>query len=250
MPGGEHRIRFLRGAAKQIDHTLLGRDHIAGDEGPYRAQLECALALAAHVVTDARKKTYSVSAKARLGSMRAARRQWRSERELVRFFGDSALKKKQFRAIARRFRKLDERMGDGLRVRVRPNLSGPTGRCGGNRDRTAYVSRIGGRLGLNVCPKWFVIGGTDGVGRQAGILVHEMAHKLGVFGKGHQEEFDGRNEAMFSEAEAFARRHARRARRNPGSYEAYVTWMIDEARIADGIRRRGACRDARLDPPA
>lgn len=235
MPRGNHDIKFFPGAVASIDrfrHAEVRREN----DGRYDPPLDCAISIAESVVLAARKKTFGIAVVARRGKLRAARDRWRQETELCDFFGlPNRMTKRDFNRMARFFEKMDDRLSDGLRVRVRPFETGRHGRCRGTSHRSAYVSRIGGRLGINICPKWFTIDiGDDGPERQAAILVHELIHKLGLFGRGHPEQLEGRNPELIRAAKELARRDPDKAARNPDNFEAYVVAVAERRGLAAG----------------
>lgn len=223
MPKRKHDIDFLRGSVQDIQ-DFLNRSDLS--ESEFCHQLEAALKLADNIVVWAAKRTLAFSTESSLGSTKRARDRWEDESAFKRFFGRAPKNKQGFNAMERRFRKLETRMKRGLRIRVRPHTSGPTGNCT-RSDKSAYVSRISSSLSLNICPKFFVVGNVDGDGieRQAAIIVHEMVHKLGLIGKTHKQEFKGKMKQFFEQAERFATNEPNKARRNPDSYEAFAGFV-------------------------
>ncbi len=125
--------------------------------------------------------------------------------------------------MERRFRKIRDRLAEA-EYSVRPHSSKNSGSCSGNSDISASANRLSAGKKVSICPKFFVVGAVDGPERQAGIIIHEIVHSLGLLGKTHKKKFSGRNAALLRDARVWAHDHPQRARRNPDSYEAFTVF--------------------------
>jgi hypothetical protein len=202
-------------------------------------EVNVALSLARQAIIKAQKKALSFRIRYKNGGrreQRQVREDWNNN-EAFRFLGPAPNKKKHFNAVYRRLRKLAERIRT-TKVIVRPHTGAGSGSCSKNTNSLGYMSRLtaGGRL--NVCPKFFLVreieGDTardrevQGAARQAGALTHELAHSLGLTGKGHKQVAGGRNDVIFREMRNWANANAKKARKNPSSYEAMITFIAAE----------------------
>lgn len=225
----KHKIKFFRNATEDINLVVRPDEPLTEDD--LRNELETVLRVAKYAIIWGTKKSFGNATEATIGSLKKARRRWEAEPAFAKFFGIAPRNKKGFKAMERRFQKLNNRLSRGLHVRVRPLRSGRTGRCE-RAERTSYVSRLAGGLSLNVCPKFFLVRVIDGLERQSGIVVHEMAHKLGLAGKTHKQSFGGRLDEFLEGAEKFASVEPNKARRNPESFSAFVVFVIRERQLS------------------
>ena len=204
-------------------------------------EVKDALRLATDALIAAQKKALSFRVRYKNGNRRdrkEVRDDWNGDRAF-RFLGPAPIRKGQFKAVHRRLRKLADRIRK-TEVVIRPHTGSGSGRCSNNTNSLGYIGRMtsGGRV--NLCPKFFLVREieadsseqrrTQGAARQAGVLIHELTHSLGLTGKGHKETAGGRNDEMFRKMRSWADSNGKKARKNPSSYEAMITFIATESR--------------------
>lgn len=222
------------GAVDSVNAFSTSPDNKSEDD--ILKELRRALHLATVALINTQKKALSFRIRYKNGNRRErhrVRQEW-NDHPAFRFLGPAPEKNTNYNAVHRRLKKLADRIRT-TEIIVRPHTGTGSGRCSKNTSSLGYMSLLSAGGHLNLCPKFFLVRESEGASvqarkiqgpaRQAGALAHELAHSLGLAGKSHKKTAGGRNEAMFRDMRSWADSNAKKARKNPSSFEALVTYL-------------------------
>jgi hypothetical protein len=132
---------------------------------------------------------------------------WLANPNFVRWFGRAELTAQQIGVVRDRLRKIDNRLHKKLTIHIHRQV-------GGDCERSTWAYHTSGRH-VHLCPFFFSRPRAQ-FHEQATTLIHELAHGLGLFGKGHP----GRSEGRLA-ARKLAGSQPRKARKNPWNLEMF-----------------------------
>lgn len=157
----------------------------------------------------------------------SARRQarsdaWQENGWFVKWLGSDAVTNEEIVDVKRRIGKIKKRWEKGiLYVVIQEQTGNRSYGCKGEDGMTnAYVTGPIHGEKIHLCPRWF--SDEYSMDQKAGILVHEVVHKLGLFGKSHH------GAVSQGEALKLAREHPRSARKSPENYEQLCLEYVRE----------------------
>ncbi len=217
---GENRIIFVQGSLDDVNRQLPASEEAARDDpsGMVDAAVDRARQMTSRAVNQ-------IDAIWRVSNKKAALESaWKDNAAFCAYFGIDHVKKRQIRALRRRLLKVNQWIGRGLKIKVRPANGPRSGRC--KKGGAGFNNR--GKFGkrwINLCPVWFGVAKKWEIppdDRRASIVAHEVAHSLADitgFGLWTVDLPKGGPKRGPKEAREFARTNPKRARHNPENFE-------------------------------
>jgi len=132
---------------------------------------------------------------------------WLANPNVVRWFGRTDLTAQQIRTVRQRLMTIDSRLHKKVIIHIHRELGGG---CGAG----TWAFHRSGRH-VHLCPFYFSRPSSL-FDEQATTFIHELAHGLGLFGKGHPGRAEGRRVAL-----KLAGTNPRKARKNPWNLEMF-----------------------------
>lgn len=133
---------------------------------------------------------------------------WLKNERFKTWLGEEKVTNEEIKDVRRRVKKIKDKIEKGIKYVVIKEQTGKNSHgCDSKTD--AYVwGPIHGKK-IYLCPGWFQKYGRM---ERASILIHEIVHKLGLFGQGHHKA------ESYDEAKRLAKNNPKKARKSPENY--------------------------------